>query len=278
MNKNKIMNKVVLVTGASSGFGKYTALELIKKGYTVYGAARRVAQMKDIQEAGGVALNMDVTSDESVKIGIETIIKQQGKIDVLVNNAGFGSYGFIETTNIDHMKRMYDVNVWGLVRVSQHVIPYMRKQNSGSIINVSSIVGEVSAGFLGFYASSKHAVEAISDAMRQEVKQFGINVSIVQPGVFSTGFDDVVLKELEEVETGKEYEKFYNNFIPYFKNMYEKAPSPEPVVNAIVDTIESAKPKTRKAVGKDAKTLKLVKNIISDKTFDKMLLSQIKMN
>ncbi len=271
------MKKVVLITGASSGFGKFTALELIKKGYEVYGAARRVEQMQELVDKGGHAIQMDVTNDTSVKAGIGQLIDEQGKIDALVNNAGFGSYGFIETTDIDHMKRMYDVNVWGLVRVSQHVLPYMRKQGHGSIVNISSIVGKVSTAFLGFYASSKHAVEAISDALRQEVGRFGINVSIVEPGAFSTGFDDVVLKELEGVNPGEAYQPIVDSFIPFFKNMYAKAPTPEPVVKAIVKAIERRKPKTRQAVGSDAKGGIFMKGLLGDRTFDNIMLGQMKM-
>ena len=272
------MKKIVLITGASSGFGKFTARELIKKGYTVYGAARRLELMKDLEEIGGHALKMDVTSDESVKAGIDRIIKEQGRIDALVNNAGYGSYGFIETASIDQMKRMYEVNVWGLVRVSQQVLTHMRQQGSGSIVNISSIVGKVSTAFLGFYASSKHAVEALSDAMRQEVTRFGINISIVEPGAFKTEFDDVVLNELKEVKPGEAYQDIVDNFIPFFNDMYKKAPSPEPVVKAIVKAIESNKPRTRSAVGIDSKAGITMKSLVGDRTFDRVMMSQMKMN
>ena len=270
-------NKVVLITGASSGFGKFTALELIKKGYTVYGAARRVEQMKELEAAGGFAIKMDVTSDESVEAGVQQIIKKEGKIDALVNNAGYGSYAFLETANIEQMQRMFAVNVWGTVRVSQHVLPHMRKQGNGSVVNLSSIVGKVSTAFLGFYAASKHAVEALSDAMRQEVGRFGINVSIIEPGAFSTGFDGVVLDEMKQVNAGEAYQPIVDNFIPYFKNMYEKAPTPEPVVNAIISAIEKSKPKTRYAVGSDAKGGIMMKGILGDRTFDNIMLGQMKM-
>ncbi len=271
------MKKVVLITGASSGFGKFTALELIKKGYIVYGAARRVEQMKELETAGGHAVKMDVTNDESVKAGVDQIVKEQGKIDALVNNAGYGSYAFVETADIDQMKRMFEVNVWGTVRVSQHVLPYMRKQKAGAIVNLSSIVGKVSTAFLGFYAASKHAVEALSDAMRQEVGRFGINVSIIEPGAFSTGFDGVVLDELKQVNAGEAYQPIVDNFIPYFKDMYEKAPTPEPVVKAIINAIEKKKPKTRQAVGMDAKGGITMKGMLGDRTFDSIMLGQMKM-
>lgn len=271
------MKKIVLVTGASSGFGKFTAIELIKRGYTVYGAARRVEQMLDLVDLGGHAIKMDVTADDSVKAGVEQIIKEQGKIDALVNNAGYGSYGFIETADIDQMKRMYEVNVWGLVRVSQHVLPYMRKEKSGNIINVSSLVGKVSIAFIGFYSSSKHAVEALSDAMRQEVARFGINVSVIEPGVFKTGFDGVVLDELSNVKPGEAYQPLLDNFVPMFNKMYDTAPTPEPVVKAIIKAIEKRKPKTRQAVGADAKGGIMVKGLLGDRTFDNIMLSRMKM-
>lgn len=271
------MKKIILITGASSGFGKFTAKELIKKGYTVYGAARRVDQMDDLKEMGGHAIKMDVTSDESVKAGVDQIIKEQGRIDALVNNAGYGSYAFVETADIDQMKRMYDVNVWGLVRVSQHVLPYMRENKSGTIVNISSIVGKVSMAFLGFYSSSKHAVEAISDAMRQEVGRFGVQVAIVEPGAFKTEFDDVVLEEMKAIDPGQAYQPMIDSFIPFFKKMYEKAPTPEPVVKAIINAIEAKKPKARKAVGSDAKMAITVKGLIGPRTFDSIMLGQIKL-
>ena len=271
------MSKTILITGASSGFGKLTALDLIKKGYTVYGAARRVEKMDDLVKLGGHAIKMDVTSDESVKSGVGQIIREQGKIDALVNNAGYGSYAFVETANIDQMKRMFEVNVWGMIRVSQAVLPYMREKKTGRIINISSIVGKVSMAFLGFYAASKHAVEALSDATRQEVGRFGIQVSVIEPGVFGTGFDDVVLDEFKEVKPGEAYQSIVDSFIPHFKKMYEKAPTPEPVVKAIINAINSNKPKTRYSVGMDAKGGITLRGLLRDKTFDNLLLGQLKM-
>ncbi len=269
------MRKTILITGASSGFGKFTALELIKKGYTVYGAARRVEKMKDLVEAGGHAIRMDVTDDISVTEGVTQILGEQGKIDVLVNNAGYGSYAFIETADIDQMKRMYDVNVWGLVRTSQHVLPHMRKQGHGRIINISSIAGTTSLAFMGFYSSSKFAVESISDALRQEVGRFGIDVSVIEPGAFSTGFDDTVLNELKEANHGETYQPIVDNFIPEFKKTYEKAPTPEPVVEAITAAIESKNPKTRYPVGMDSKMGVIMKKLLSDRTMDNLMMKQM---
>lgn len=270
--------KVVLITGASSGFGKFTAKDLIKRGYIVYGAARRVEQMQDLIDAGGHAIKMDVTNDESVKAGVGRIIDEQGRIDVLVNNAGYGSYGFVETADLEQMKKMYEVNVWGLVRVSQQVLPHMRERKQGRVINISSLAGKMSMAFLGFYASSKFAVEAISDALRQEVGRFGIDVSVIEPGAFQTGFEDKVLDELKDAAPGEVYQPIVDSFIPNLRDIYSKAPTPEPVVEAIVSGIESSKPKTRYLVGTDATMGQFMNRILGDRTVDSLVLNQMKMN
>ncbi len=266
--------KTILITGASSGFGKLAAKQLIKKGYTVYGAARRIGQMQDLVDLGGHAIEMDVTNDESVKEGVAQITKDQGKIDVLINNAGYAQYGIVETTDLEHAKRQYEVNVFGLVRVSQAVLPHMRKQMSGQIINLSSVAGKVSFPMAGWYASSKYAVEAISDAMRAEVKGFGIKVVIVEPGTFKTGFDDVAVDELEKLANDKVYGDKIKSFKNRFSEMYQKAPTPEPVINVLEKAITSKKPKTRYKVGMDSKMAIMMKGLLSDKAFDNVMLNQ----
>lgn len=271
------MTKTILITGASSGFGKFTALELINKGYTVYGAARRVEQMAELEKAGGHAIKMDVTSEESVIQGVDQVIEEQGQIDVLVNNAGYGAYDFIETADIEQMKRMYDVNVWGTIRLCQAALPHMRKQSRGKIINLSSVAGKMSIAFMGLYASSKHAVEAISDALRQEVGRFGISVSIIEPGAFRTGFEDKVYEELKDTQIEEPYKAIADKFLPQLKAIYDKAPTPEPVVEAIISAIESDDPKTRYTVGTDAKMGVLMSSIVGDKTMDRMMMSQMKL-
>ena len=269
------MSKVILITGASSGFGKMAALALIRLGNTVYGAARRVEQMKELEDAGGHALKMDVTDEASIKIGVETIIQKQGKIDVLVNNAGYAAYGFIESTDITHAKKQFDVNLWGLISCTQAVLPYMRKERSGTIINISSVVGKVTMPLFGFYSASKHAVEAISDATRQEIKSFGIKLAIIQPGGFNTGFGDVAFEELEHINAKPEYEENLDNFKRYLKDFFDKSPTPEPVVKAIVHAVNSKEPKTRYKVGKDAKAALIAKNLLPDKQFDSIITSKM---
>lgn len=276
--KSDAAGKVILITGASAGFGKQTTLALIAEGHCVYGAARRLDKMQDLVDAGGHALKMDVTDDASVEIGVAKIIAEQGHIDALVNNAGYGAYDFIETASIEQMKKMYDVNVWGMVRVSQQVLPHMRKRQQGRIVNISSLTGKVSMAFLGLYASSKHAVEAISDALRQEVSRFGIDVAIIEPGAFQTDFESTMLSELKEANHGPAYQPIADRFIPHLGKIYAKSPTPEPVVEAIVSAIGSAKPKTRYVVGQDAKMVLGLNKLLGDRTVDGLILKQLKLD
>ena len=167
--------KVVLITGASSGIGKVTAEKLLEKGYVVYATARRLKKMLDLESKGANILKMDVTSDGDVNSVVDKIIQEQGRIDVLLNNAGYGSYSTVENIPMEELKYQFEVNVFGQGRLIKAVLPYMRSQKSGRIINMSSMVGIVSTPLLGWYAASKHATEAMSDALRLELKGTGID-------------------------------------------------------------------------------------------------------
>ena len=180
-------SQIILITGASSGMGKETALRLIAEGHIVYGAARRVEKMLDLVEAGGHVLLMDVTDQAQVQAGIDRIIAEQGRIDVLVNNAGYGSYGSVEETPIDDARRQFDVNLFGLARLTQLVIPHMRERQSGKIINISSVGGKIYTPLGAWYHATKHALEGWSDCLRLELKPFGIDVVIVEPGLIEFG-------------------------------------------------------------------------------------------
>src|SRR5512145_1253867 len=165
-------HKVALVTGASSGIGEATALELLARGFVVYGAARRVARMQGIADRGGRILELDVTDDDSMRAAIDTILAERGRIDVLVNNAGYGSYGALEDVPIDEARRQFEVNVFGLARITQLVTPHMRAQRSGRIINISSIGGKFYEPFGAWYHATKFAVEGFSDSLRMELRPF----------------------------------------------------------------------------------------------------------
>ena len=265
-------NKIVLITGASSGFGKQTAAELIKKGYTVYAAARRLHEMSDLEELGGHPMAMDVTIDTSIESGIARIIEEQGRIDIVINNAGYGFYSLIETTDMAEAQRVFDVNVFGTARVTKAVLPHMRKERSGRIINIASVVGKVSGPMFGWYAGSKHAVEALSDAIRMENAGFGIDVAIVEPGGFKTEFEEVAMDKLsipDEPELAQTVQNFKAGFLKYYKDR----PGPKQVVDLLVNIVANGTVKARYPVG-DANASIMARKLLGDKLFDGIMRRQ----
>ena len=194
-----------LVTGASSGIGEETARELHKRGFTVYAAARRVERMAGLEADGIRPLKMDVTDDASVTAGIARILEETGRIDVLVNNAGYGSYGSVEDVPISEAKYQFDVNIFGLARVTQLVLPHMRAQRSGRIINISSIGGRIYEPLGGWYHATKFAVEGLSDAMRLELKPFGVKVVIIEPAGIRTEWAGIAADNLRKTSTDTVY-------------------------------------------------------------------------
>lgn len=174
--------KIVLLTGASSGIGYKTAELLASLDYKVYGAARRVEKMASLSVLGITPIEMDVTDEISINQAVQKIIDQEGRIDVLINNAGYGSYGAIENVTLEEAKRQFDTNLFGVARLVQLVMPYMREQHAGKIINISSMAGRVTTYMGAWYHATKYALEAFSDALRMEVKPFGVAVVLVEPG------------------------------------------------------------------------------------------------
>jgi NAD(P)-dependent dehydrogenase (short-subunit alcohol dehydrogenase family) len=199
-------NKVILITGASSGIGFDAAQTLAKQGHRVYAAARRVDLMEPLKAYGVQVVKMDVTDEASMCQGVETLMRAEGRIDVLVNNAGYGSLGAIENVPIEEARRQLEVNVFGLARLTQLVLPYMRKQGSGRIINTSSIAGKMVIYLGGWYNVTKYSVEALSDALRMEVKPFGIDVVKIEPGAIKTDWGIIAAQHLKKSSEGTEYE------------------------------------------------------------------------
>ena len=269
-------NQTVLITGASSGFGKLAAEKLILLGYTVYAAARRIEKMEDLREKGALTLKMDVTDNNTVVAGVEQIILEQGKIDALLNNAGYGSYGMIETVPLEELQRQYDVNVFGMARVLQAVLPYMRKERNGRVIITTSVVSQISTVGLGWYASTKHALNAMAVALRQEVKGLGIDVVMIEPGFVKTGFGSVALATLDKISTPADYEELYMGLRNYLANSYENAPDPRSTVAAMIKAVTTDKPKTVYRTTLDARLYPSARAITSDRVFDNLVLSQIK--
>lgn len=270
------MQKVVLITGASSGFGKEVAKRLLEKGYRVYAAARGVEKMEDLKALGASTVRLDVTNDDDVQQVVAEIIRKEGQIDVLFNNAGFGNFGAIEGVDIKDVEYQFNVNVFGLTRMIKAVLPYMREKRSGRIINTSSVVGKISMPFSGYYAATKHAVEAISDALRVEVAPLGIKVSIIEPGPVQTGFESVVNENLAKQNTPDDYKNGMNGFMKSFHSMYMAAPDAESTVRDVLKAIESRRPKIRYRTTKEATLLIFVKRLLCDRVLDKIMLLSTK--
>jgi NAD(P)-dependent dehydrogenase (short-subunit alcohol dehydrogenase family) len=274
------MKKVILITGASAGMGKEFARHLLQDGNIVYGVARRVDKMEDIRLLGVKILEMDVTDDASMVNGIETIVKAEGRIDVLVNNAGFGSYGAIEDVPISDAKYQLDVNVFGAARLAQLVIPYMRKEHFGRIINISSIGGKFATPLGGWYHASKFALEGLSDSLRNEVSQFGIDVVVIEPGGIKSEWSDIAAGNLLKVSGNTAYRTLVDGFANALKKIdnkeINKAADPMVIVNLVRKAIEAKKPRTRYSGGYMAKPGLFMRRILSDRLFDKMILSQLK--
>lgn len=268
--------KTILITGASSGFGKLTAQRLIELGYTVYGAARRVNEMDDLVKMGGHALNIDVTNDESVESAVEQIIQEQGRIDVLVNNAGYGAFSTIEDISLEELKYQFDVNVFGYARLQKAVLPYMRKQKSGRIILLSSMSGKFAIACSGWYAATKFAIEAMADALQMEVRHLGINVIRIRPGVIKTGFDDVAFEKFNRIELASDYTTLRHQFSKMMKKDYAKSPGPKTTIDSIIKAIESKKPKASYTTTKDARQLVFLRNLLGGNLFEKAVLEVMK--
>ncbi|MDI6742574.1 MAG: oxidoreductase [Smithella sp.] len=270
------MPKVVLITGASSGIGKETALLLLKKGYTVYSAARRLEMMEDIKKQGGYIIKMDVADDASMVAGVEKIIKDEGRIDVLVNNAGYGSYGSIEDTPMSEAKYQFEVNVFGLARLSQLVIPHMRKQRYGKIVNITSIAGKIAEPHGSWYHSSKFAVEGLSDCMRMELQQFGIDVILVEPGGIKTEWNNIARDNLAKVSGQTVYKDLAAKQVRMLKFFDAIGSKPVVIAKTLYKAINARWPKARYVAGRGATTMLLLRKILPDKMFDRMIMIQLK--
>ena len=275
----KMKPEVILVTGASSGIGKAIVDHLVTRGHVVFGAARRLEKMKDLEEKGANILKMDITNEEDVQRVVDTVIAREGRIDVLMNNAGFGLYGPVEEIPIADAKYQFDVNLFGLARLTQLIIPHMRTQQRGKIINMSSIGGKVYTLFGAWYHATKHALEGWSDCLRLELQPFGIHVIIVEPGIIKTAFGDVVGGGIEKYASNPAYKEYIERYQRALKRSYEQdgAGSPPSVIAKVVaKAIRAKKPKTRYAAGKYARTLLFMRKWLGDRMFDRLIMGQTK--
>ena len=272
--------KVALVTGASKGIGKACALRLARDGYTVvvnYSSSDEAAQqtLDQIKAEGGdgMVYKANVADLSQVKVMVREVLKAYGRIDVLVNNAGYGYFGAIENVTLEEARKQLEVNVFGLARMCQLVLPSMREQGSGRIINTSSIAGKTVLYFGGWYHVSKYSVEALSDALRMEVKPFGIDVSVIEPGGIKTDWGLIAADHLAESSKGTPYEQ---EGIREAKTMHKAysirlLSNPSVVTRAISRAVNSRRPRTRYRIGFGARTLVFLHALLPTRWWDAMM-------
>lgn len=265
------MKNVALITGASSGIGFDVALRLLEKGYTVYAAARRTELMEEIVQKGGNSIYLDLNNDSSITACVNEILKKEGKIDLLINNAGYGLGGSLEDIPLEKAKQQFEVNVFGMFRIIQLVLPSMRNQKSGKIINVSSMAARFSTPFTGWYHASKYSVEALSDALRLEVKEFGIKVVIVEPGLIKTNWGIIHSDNINKYSSSSAYARHSKDVSDYFRNSYTKSKSitkPETISKLIVKIAFKKNPRPRYLKGKNAHIYIFIKSVLPAAIYD----------
>lgn len=265
--------KVILITGASSGIGLKTALDLLEQGHTVYGGARRVEAMKPITDAGGIALALDVTVDASMTAAVDKILTDQGRIDALVNNAGYGLYGAVEDVPMDRARAQMEVNIFGLARMTQLVLPHMRAQKAGRIVNISSVGGTIHMPLGAWYHGSKFMVEGFSNSLRVEVQDKGIDVVVVAPGAIQTEFFDVMGRQLAKAPEDSAYTELAQSVAQADQKI--KGSKPTVISKAIQKAILSPKPRTIYRAGQGSVAFYLLRRILPHRLFDRMLMASI---
>ena len=296
---NGEITRVAVVTGSSTGIGFETSLMLARNGYITYATMRDIQKSKEIERIAQQEnlpiriVEMDVNNDNSVKTTIEKIVRERNRIDILVNNAGYGLFGALEDLPIEEIKRQYETNVFGVIRVSQNVLPIMRSQRDGIIINISSLSGLAGIPSQSVYASTKFALEGLSESLSFEVETYGIKIILIEPGVINTGFvEDLVVPDKYNINKNRQAVQkavnrvnnslsFYNNTIEKFLSFYYRAmsnaPHPKIVADEIIQAIEKVSnekevgPFLRVPVGSDAKKYSKLKRELADSEYHNLL-------
>jgi NADP-dependent 3-hydroxy acid dehydrogenase YdfG len=276
------MTKTVLITGAASGIGRATAEAFAKRGYTTYATSRRLETLNALAAAGCQILELDVTSEDSMQTAVQTILERHSQIDVLVNNAGYGLNGPIEELEMNQLRHQFETNVFGLVRLTQLVLPGMRRAKSGRIINVGSVGGTFTAPGAGAYHASKWALESINDALRFEVQSFGIETVLIQPTGVYTNFDKKIAGVMPDTGPNSPYAFFKANHLKVTQAMFQPNSNagiiqPDAVARAILMAAEARKPRTRYKVGISAVVYSSLRRMVSDRMWDGIMGSQFPM-
>jgi len=269
--------RVAIVTGSSSGIGFEISLMLARNGLTTYATMRdlhKSSTLKSIADKEKIPLRcvqLDVTDDMSVKQAIETIVNESHNIDILINNAGYGLSGALEDLLIDEIKLQFDTNFFGLIRATQAVLPIMRNHGSGIIVNISSGLGRFGIATSSAYASSKFAVEGLTESMSYELEPFGIKTILVEPGIIKTNFIKAAVLAQKSKDPNSPYFQFMNNMDEGMKKLIENSESPEYVARVVLDAINDSNPKLRYLAGKDVEQIMEIKNKMSDEDFHNMI-------
>lgn len=266
-------HKIILITGASSGIGYDAALTLARQGHKVYAAARRLEKMEPLKELGIIPLRMDVTDETSMQEGVKHVLDTEGKIDVLVNNAGYGYFGAIENVTMDEARRQLEVNVFGLARLCQLVLPVMRQQGKGRIVNTSSIAGKIVLPFGGWYHVSKFSVEALSDALRMELNPLGIDVVMIEPGGIRTDWGIIAAQHLKDSSVGTPYESTAVSESELLHKAYSGnwLSSPRVITRAISKAVNRRCPRARYRTGRFSHAGVFVHWLLPSKWWDALM-------
>lgn len=260
--------KTVLITGASSGIGKASALLFLQNNYKVYATAPTTENMIDLEKKGARILQLDITNSDNCRQIADLIHQESGNLDVLINNAGFGLYGALEDVPLAEGRHQFEVNLFGIVELTQLFLPSMRANEKGRIINISSILGRTSLPLGGWYHASKYALEGISESLRQEVSQFGIDVILINPGAIKSEWAGIALSNANKYSANT----IYNQQLEQVQNLFLQSKSveitAEQVAHAILTASESAKPKVRYIVGQHAKLFWLINGLLNERFFN----------
>ena len=275
--------KVAIVTGSSSGIGYATSLLLARKGFYTYASARNIDKSACLGSIANTErlplklIQLDVTDDSSIKAALEKIVLEKGRIDVLVNNAGYGLFGAFEDLTLDEIKAQFETNFFGVIRVTQHVLPTMRIQGGGGVIvNVSSINGRVAFPVISAYVSTKFATEGLSESIAYELGPFGIKVILIEPGAIGSNFMKGSILPKRALDPQSPYSELVKKVSAKISSDHENATQPEEVAKAIVDAISTEKPEFRYVVGNDAVSLSEARKNMSFSEFQKMITQNIK--
>jgi short-subunit dehydrogenase len=276
------MKKVVLITGASSGIGKSTAILFAKNpNFKVYVSARNITSLQNLADLGCIPIELDVTKEATMLEAMSKIENESNGVDILINNAGYGQNGVLEELPLESIRQQFETNVFGLIRMCQLVLPTMRKNSTGRIINVGSVGGEFTTPGASAYHASKFALESFTDGLRGEVAQFGIEVSLIKPGGVSTNFINIAENNYPKAIIGNPYGEFRTKFNEMTVKIFDpnnKAYAilqPEQVAQTIFEAATVHKPKTRYRVGIVAKITPIIHRWMSDRTWDNIMLKQI---